>query len=137
MLGINDCFAAKTDSIKTIDSRIDWMFREADPLLTEIQSAAPNAVIGICLTTPGNSRDAAFEANYGRRYTRAGWKKIQHRLIERQIEHFKGKKKIEVVPTNLNLDTVDGYPPNNGVHPNTMGYNQIAATIYSWLKSRL
>ena len=137
MLGINDCFGAKPDSTETIDVRVDLMFREAALLLKEFRRAAPKAEIGICLTTPGNSRDAAFVANYKTRYTRWGWRRIQHRLVERQIGHFAGKQKIHLIPTNLNLDTTDGYPPNNGVHPNEIGYRQIGATIYSWIKSRL
>lgn len=137
MLGINDCFSAKPDSPATIDVKIDWMFREADLLLKDIRKAAPRADIGICLTTPGNSRDGAFVANYGKRYTRWGWRRIQHRLVERQIEHFQNTWGIHLIPTNLNLDTTDGYPPNNGVHPNEKGYQQIGATIYSWMKSKL
>ncbi|NQT15406.1 MAG: hypothetical protein HQ582_21800, partial [Planctomycetes bacterium] len=42
-----------------------------------------------------------------------------------------------IVPTQLNLDPEAGYPTNNGVHPNTFGYNQIGASIYAWLKARL
>lgn len=137
MLGINDCFSAKPDSPETIDPKIDWMFREADLLLKDLRNAAPGADIGICLTTPGNSRDEAFEANYGKRYTRWGWRRIQHRLVERQLRHFKHRTGIHVIPTNLNLDTKNGYPSNNGVHPNETGYQQIGATIYSWIKSRL
>ena len=37
----------------------------------------------------------------------------------------------------MNLDPVDGYPTNNGVHPNAEGYKQIGASIYAWLKARL
>jgi hypothetical protein len=29
---------------------------------------------------------------------------------------------------------VDGYPDNNGVHPNTVGYRQTGASFYCWLK---
>lgn len=136
MLGINDCFSAKPDAP---DERIDRMFREAELLLKDIRKAAPKAKIGICLTTPGNSRDAAFFANYKDRYPRWGWQRIQHRLVEKQIEHFKdrAKENLFLVPTQLNLDVVDGYPPNNGVHPNPTGYAQIGATIYSWMKAHL
>jgi len=42
-----------------------------------------------------------------------------------------------VVPTELNLDPLDGYPADNGVHPNEFGYRQIGASIYAWLKARL
>jgi lysophospholipase L1-like esterase len=136
MLGINDCFSAKQDAI---DDKIDGMFTQADILIKALQTAAPQAEVGICLTTPGNSRQEAFYANYKDRYSRWGWKKIQHRLVQRQIEKFAGREKqnLFIVPTELNLDIVNGYPVNNGVHPNKAGYQQIGATIYSWLKFRL
>ncbi|WP_298861769.1 SGNH/GDSL hydrolase family protein [uncultured Gimesia sp.] len=135
-LGINDCFSAKQDAI---DAKIDGMFSQADILIKALQAAAPQAEIGICLTTPGNSRQEAFFANYKDRYSRWGWKKIQHRLVQRQIEKFAGREKqnLFIVPTELNLDIVNGYPVNNGVHPNTVGYQQIGDSIYSWLKYRL
>ncbi|MBM4081059.1 MAG: hypothetical protein FJ278_15255, partial [Planctomycetes bacterium] len=79
------------------------------------------------------------EANYKGRYHRWGWKRIQHRLVQRQIERFNGREKenLFLVPTELNLDPVDGYPVDNGVHPNVTGYKQIGASIYAWLKWRL
>lgn len=135
-LGINDCFSAKQDAI---DAKIDYMFTQADILIKALQKAAPQAEIGICLTTPGNSRQEAFFANYKDRYSRWGWKNIQHRLVQRQIEKFAGREKenLFIIPTELNLDIVNGYPVNNGVHPNTVGYQQIGVSIYSWLKYRL
>ena len=42
-----------------------------------------------------------------------------------------------LMPTELNLDPTDGYPANNGVHPNQFGYQQIGASIHAWLKARL
>ena len=64
---------------------------------------------------------------------------MQHRLVQRQLEHFgkREKERIFIVPTELNLDPVDGYPDNNGVHPNGAGYKQIGDSIYAWLKWRL
>ena len=41
------------------------------------------------------------------------------------------------MPTELNLDPVDGYPNNNGVHPNPAGYAQIGGRFYAWLKAWL
>ena len=136
MLGINDCFGASPDDP---DARISAVFEQADVLLTAFRQAAPEAEFGICLTTPPNSRAAAFEANYKGRFPRWGWRRIQHRLVQRQIERFTEKEQTKafVIPTQLNLDSVDGYPANNGVHPNATGYQQIAASIYAWLKSRL
>lgn len=139
MLGINDCFGFNPDDAAQLDARIDGVFQEAEKLIAEFRRAVPNAQLGICLTTPGNARDAGFYANYKDRYTRWGWRRIQHRLVEKQIERFGNREsdRIFIVPTELNLDVVDGYPDNNGVHPNAVGYQQIGTTIYSWLKSRL
>jgi len=139
MLGINDCFRAPPDDPKGTDDVIDKMFKEAEPLLAALRAAAPKADIGVCITTPPNARESGFEANYKGKYHRWGWKRIQHRLVERQLKHFanRDKDRIYLIPTELNLDPVDGYPENNGVHPNTTGYNQIGDTIYAWLKSRL
>ena len=83
--------------------------------------------------------EEAFDANYQGRYHRWGWKRIQHRLVERQLARFAGREdeRLFVVPTELNLDPVDGYPTNNGVHPNSHGYQQIGASIYAWMKARL
>ncbi|MCA9064665.1 MAG: hypothetical protein KDA96_16450 [Planctomycetaceae bacterium] len=139
MLGINDCFGAPPDDAAEMDARIDQMFSHADSLLNALRVAAPRAQIGVCLTTPPNSRQAAFEANYQERYTRWGWKRIQHRLVQRQIRYISERNDpmITVVPTELNLDPVDGYPDNNAVHPNSTGYRQIGAAVYYWLKWRL
>lgn len=139
MLGINDCFGLKPDDPAAIDAGITNTFREAETLLAEFRKAAPQAEIGICLTTPANNRDGAFKANYQDRYTRWGWKRIQHRLVQRQLEQFGGREheKIFLVSTELSLDPVGGYPDNNAVHPNAAGYKQIGASIYAWLKSRL
>lgn len=139
MLGINDCFGLKPDDPKAIDAGIDAMFKQSEILLSALRKAAPHAEIGICLTTPPNSREAGFEANYRGRYHRWGWKRIQHRLVQRQIEQFGGRESenLFIIPTEVSLDPVSGYPDNNGVHPNAAGYRQIGATIYAWLKWRL
>ena len=139
LLGINDCFSADPDDPAAIDARIDAMMQQADTLLTAFRQAAPEAELGICLTTPPNAREEGFQANYKGRYHRWGWKRIQHRLVERQIERFAGRQKdrLFIVPTELYLDPIDGYPVNNGVHPNEVGYKQIGASIYAWLRARL
>lgn len=139
MLGINDCFSAPPDDLKGIDARIETMFGHTETLLKSIHEAAPRAEIGLCLTTPPNSRESAFVANYRDRYHRWGWKRIQHRLVQRQIEYFghQQTKQRFIIPTELNLDPIDGYPENNAVHPNASGYRQIGSSIYAWLKWRL
>ena len=145
LLGINDCFGADPDDPASIDARIDTMLKSATTLLAEFRKAAPDTDLAICITTPPNARESGFEANYKGRYHRWGWKRIQHRLVERLLSDYEPRsddaeqamKHIFVVPTQLNIDPVDGYPENNGVHPNGVGYQQIGASIYSWLKWRL
>ena len=119
-------------------SRRQWSRRKSK-LLAEFHKAAPRAQLGLCLTTPPNDRDGAFVANYKTNYPRWNWRQVQHRLVERQLEHFSGRERegIFIVPTELNLDTFAGYPDNNAVHPNKTGYQQIGASIFAWLKSRL
>lgn len=139
LLGINDCFGAPPNDVKAMDAHIDKTFASADTVLASLREAAPEARIGFCLTPPANARDEAFKANYGDRYTRKGWKAIQHRLVQRQLEYVakKNDPKIRIVPTELNVDPVDGYPDNNGVHPNTVGYHQIAQMMFAWLMTPL
>ena len=145
LLGINDCFSANPYDPAAIDAKIDAMFEHADTLLADFRKAAPNADLAICVTTPPNARESGFEANYKGRYHRWGWKRIQHRLVERQLARFQqapeqSRERVPhlfLVPTQLNLDPVDGYPENNGVHPNTFGYQQIGGSLYAWLKWRM
>lgn len=136
LLGINDTFGAKAEKPDDMDTRIDLVLRKADTLLKIFREAAPRAALAIGVTTPPNSRQGAFTNNYGTKYTRWNWKQVQHRLAQKEIEHFGGREKegIFLVPTELNLDPVDGYPETNGVHPNTIGYQQIGRSFYAWLK---
>jgi len=138
LLGINDCFSVNPDDPPAIDARIDTMLEQADTLLAAFREAAPNAGLAVCITTPSNARESGFAANYEGRYHRWGWKRIQHRLVERLLEHYDSSTnqsdRVFVVPTQLNLDPLAGYPENNGVHPNALGYRQIAQSMNAWLK---
>jgi lysophospholipase L1-like esterase len=139
LLGINDCFGANPDNPQAMDGTIDSMLTNADVLLAAFHQAAPHAELAVCLTVPPNSREAAFLGNYNGKRHRWGWKRIQHRLVERELAHFGGREKegIFLVPAELGVDPVGDYPVNNAVHPNAAGYRQIAATLYAWIKWRL
>lgn len=136
LLGINDCFGADPNNP---DTKIKEVLDNADKLLAAFHKAAPRAVLAVGLTTPPNSRQEAFTANYQDKYPRWGWKRIQHRLVQLMLKRLSNREQdgIYLVPTELNLDPVDGYPNNNGVHPNPVGYAQIGASFYSWIKSKL
>lgn len=135
LLGINDCFAANPEDP---DAKITEVLAHAEKLLAEFRKAAPQAMLAIGLTTPPNARQAAFTANYKDKYSRWGWKRIQHRLVQRMLQQFNSREaeNIHLVPTEMNLDPLDGYPANNGVHPNANGYAQIGRSFYAWIKSR-
>jgi len=139
LLGINDCFHADPTDEAAVDKTIESMIFQAEILLAAFRDALPDTDLGICLTPPPNDRESAFYANYKGNYTRKGWRSIQYRLVERQLKAFGGREKehIFIVPTSLDLDPVAGYPENNGVHPNKLGYQRIGTGIYSWLKWRL
>ncbi len=136
LLGINDCFHVNADDAKAVDERIATTLDNAEKFLKAFRAAAPRAVFAVGLTTPPNSRESGFEANYKGKYHRWGWKRIQHRLVELMLKRLGNRERegIHLVPTELNLDPVDGYPDNNGVHPNATGYQQIGASFYCWLK---
>jgi lysophospholipase L1-like esterase len=137
LLGTNDCFGANPDDPKLMDRTIDDALDNADKLLAAFHAACPQTVLAVGLATPPNSREEGFEANYKGKYHRWGWKRIQHRLVRRMMERLGNREGdgIRLVPTELNLDPLDGFPANNGVHPNATGYKEIAASFYAWLKN--
>ena len=137
LLGINDCFGAKPDDRAALDQTINATLDNAEKLLAAFRQAAPKAVFAVGLTPPPNSREEGFIANYKGQYHRWGWKRIQHRLVQRMLERFGRRESegIQIVPTELNIDPVEGYPVDNGVHPNAAGYAQIGTSFYAWLKA--
>lgn len=138
-LGINDCFSADSGDPAAIDRKIDEMMDEAEKLLAEFRKAAPNATFGLCLTPEANARESAFQSNYNGKYPRDGWRRIQFRLVERQLEQFGNRESegIYIIPTSLVVDPVSGYPADNAVHPNKDGYESIGRAVYAWIKGRL
>lgn len=139
LLGINDCFHADPDEPSAIESKIDAMMKQSEIFLESLKRAAPEAIIGIGLTPAPNDREGAFVSNYGKRYTRDGWRRIHHRLVQRQLEAFSGREKLKlyVVPTSHSIDPHLGYPDDNAVHPNDAGYQAIGTNVYAWIMAML
>ena len=102
------------------------------------------------VTPPSTSQDGFRNYRSQGKQTRWQFRRNQHRLMERMLEHFGGRKaeKIFLVPTYLNLDTANHFPTrsaqrnarshqtvtrvNNGTHPSQPGYQQIGDVVYSW-----
>lgn len=139
LLGINDCFHPDPEDPAAIAARIDTMMAQAETFLASLKEAAPEAVIGIGLTPAANDREGAFVTNYGKKYTRDGWRRIQYRLVQRQLKAFSGREseRIYVVPTSHSVDPHLGYPNDNAVHPNNSGYEVIGKNVYAWIKAML
>ncbi len=137
-LGVNDCFKASVDPVASIDRCIDGMLEEADSLTNALQTQFPDAQIGISLAPPPNARYGAFASNYRDDRTRAEYLMIRHRVVQREMEHYGGAGVgVAVFPIGLNLDTVAGFPANNALHPNKLGYSQMADSVYAWIKAEL
>ena len=151
-LGVNDIFAATDENV---DAKIKGIFKHMDKLLAAVRKAAPDAVIGVGLTTPGAATQDAFGRSYKSRHSYWQYKKNQHRLAEAMMRKFASDNpyKVEVVPVYLNLDCENNFPTvteavnqdnakkitrqSNGVHPAPAGYRQIGDTFYCWMKSVL
>lgn len=150
-LGVNDIFL-KNDN--DIEAALVSIGKCMDSLINAFREAAPDAIIGIGLSTLGASQDA-FANNY--QCTRTSWqfKKNTFNLNRFYIDKVKNSKdpKLVIIPTVSNLDCENNFPvhevainagnakqttrQSNGVHPAVEGYKQIGDTYYAWLKWQL
>jgi len=151
-VGPNDIFSFND---ATIDAGIRTMLEQYDRLVSMVRTAAPEARVGVILPVPPAASQDAFGANYTTGQTRWQYKRNQHRLVERMLEHYGGHDadRVHLVPAYINLDCVRNYPTesvganadnelrivrqNNGVHPAAAGYEQIGDAVYAWLKGSM
>ena len=151
-LGVNDVFGANDDNL---EARIDDILASADVLIAAFRQAAPYAIIGVGLVTPGAASQDAFGANYACGQTRWQYKKNQHRLNQAMLQKFgqSADPLLSLIPTHVNLDCENNFPKttepvnvgneaqitrlSNGVHPAPAGYRQIGDTFYAWMKAQL
>lgn len=152
-LGINDLTPYFDDTSAL--SAIYTMISQYDTMIANIKQSNANVKIGIGVTVPSGQQDA-FGYSYGAGSLTSWRYNRNNRLLTKVlIDYYGGKQSsnIYLLPLNVNLDTVnnidlDASAPvnaqnssitiqrqNNGVHPGTLGYYQIADTYYSWLKS--
>jgi len=151
LLGGNDLFFC-TD--ETIDPTIDAMFGSYDMLIRMLHDFSPETRIGLVSLFPSPREQNAFGLSYGCMKTRWQHKRNQHRLVERMTERYQGResKRIWIVPADVNLDCVHGYPEvaapwnsrtdivgtrQNNAHPTSAGYRQIGDSLFCWLKAVL
>lgn len=151
-LGCNDIFGANEENQP---AAIDKALSYADVLVKNILSADPGIKVGLVMLTPPAGTQDAFGNNYGCGQTRWQYLRNQHRFLEVMQQKYAGREKerIYLIPTYLALDTIHGYPAEtvpanarttetitrlaNGVHPSTVGYNQMGDSVYAWMKMML
>lgn len=152
MLGINDVFGQVDDA-----SCINFAateFKKLDTLIASVKAANANTRIALMTPTPPSSSQDAFGANYTVNQNRARFKRNIMLWNRELIARYKGRtaEKLYVCPTHVNLDTVNNMSrgalatvnsrstvtvkrQNNGVHPATEGYYQIADSVWAFLKN--
>jgi len=149
LLGTNDIFAAASDSAAAALSAA--AFTSLDSLIASIRSTG--AVVDLMLPPPGAAEQNAFGANYTTGQPQWRFKRNAVIWARGMIEKYTGSEATGtyLVPSNVAVDTVNGYPrsaaapvnarstitverQNNGVHPSTAGYQQMADAYWAMLK---
>jgi lysophospholipase L1-like esterase len=147
----NDVFTA-TD--ETIETRVEKMLGFYDMLINEFHRVRKDTRVGVVLTAPPSRSQDGFRNYIGAgRQTRWQYRRNHHRALERVVQRYGGREKeyIFLVPSYVNFDADHNYPTreapvnarssevvvrvHNGTHPSPEGYQQIADSIYCWLKA--
>jgi lysophospholipase L1-like esterase/transcriptional antiterminator Rof (Rho-off) len=149
-LGINDAFSYTTDA--TVVAAAIAAFVNLDLLITSIKAAGAGVKVALMIPTPPANQDG-FGYGYGTGQT--AWRDKRNIMLwaKELITKYTGQEasRIYLVPTNTALDVVNGYPlsasapvnsrssvtvqrQNNGVHPDTSGYQQIGDCLWAFLK---
>lgn len=118
-LGINDCFG-KTN--------MDNIMSAASRLIDTINHDYPNSLIIIALPTLCENTGEGWIANYHNLENlepyqlriRELWKRLSAKY-----SYGRYKPDIQISYDGLVIDRENGYPKNNGVHPNETGYRQL------------
>lgn len=149
-LGINDVFSYKTND--ALLARIATMNAQLTAMINNIRAAVPNIRIGLMMTIPASSGQHGFAANYHSSQT--GYRYAINRSIwvKNMLDTYKSMPNVYLVPVHLNLDTVNNFPTvtvpvnarnpktvtkiNNGVHPSSYGYWQMADSVFMFLKGQ-
>jgi lysophospholipase L1-like esterase len=151
-LGINDVFGYTSDGAAS--AAADSGFTQLDALITSIKAAGAGIKVGIVIPTPPAASQDAFGTAYATGQSR--WRDKRNILIwaRQLIAKYAGQEasRIYLVPSNVALDAVNGYPrdaavpvssrnptitinrQSNGVHPADSGYQQIGDATWAFLK---
>lgn len=150
-LGINDIFSQTTDS--GAQSAAVAFFTSLDTLITSAKAVDGSIKVGLVIPSPPSFDQDSFGLSEAFGTTRARNKRNILIWARELVTRYAGLEasRIYICPSNLNLDTVNNMNraasaavnsrssvnvarQNNGVHPHTTGYQQIADAIWAFLK---
>ncbi len=118
-LGINDCYGS---------TLMNNIVQNAYDLINEVSSDYPNSLIIVALPTICESTGSGWLASYGDMSNfepyilriRELWKRLYN-----IYSYGKYKSHIQLSYDGLVIDRKNGYPTDNAVHPNYLGYTQL------------
>lgn len=149
-LGINDIFEYTDDT--TLNTAITAILGRFDTMINSIKAYNSAIKIGLFVTIPPSYNQDSFGASYTSYQPLWRYKRNHFLFIKALIEKYKSRTtdNIYLVPVCSNLDTENNFPTvtvnansrntkqiarqSNGVHPATEGYNQMADSVFYWIK---
>lgn len=131
-LGCNDIAGGRMD---TIDKRIEHAVKHRDLLIAELRKVMPNALFGVALLSPANSRPSAFELNYKGTIQKEQYDYNQFSYVRRMLSDLQNATDLSIIPLYVGTDTIEDYPENNAVHPIAPGQQKLARMFEMWLKN--
>lgn len=135
LLGINDCFGAPPFNELAMDKHINGVLDNAEKLLAGSAQPRPKRCWPSASQRHRMPGSQVSRANY-KEASLLGLEAHPASRVKADDEtHGRREKENIIRSTEINLDPVDGYPDNNGVHPNAIGYAQIGMSFYAWMKS--
>ena len=150
-LGINDCFSQTNDA--ACSALADTELAKFDTLITSIKAAGAGVKVGVVIPSPPSFFADAFGNDYATGQNRWRFKRNVLIWARQLVAKYTGQEasRIYLIPSNTALDTVNNMSvassapansrssvnvvrQNNGVHPGTPGYQQIADAIWAFIK---
>ncbi|MGV3613832.1 MAG: hypothetical protein ACO1SV_00735 [Fimbriimonas sp.] len=149
-LGINDVFNYATNTAAS--AGIATMGTQLSAMIANVQAAVPGVRIGLGLTIPPARTQDAFGNNYDSNQIRSQYLQNIGLWREFVLANWGASEGsgIYLVPFSVAVDSVNNFPTattafnarnagtftkqNNGVHPDTSGYYQMADCGYAFLK---
>ncbi|MEN6313255.1 MAG: SGNH/GDSL hydrolase family protein [Clostridiaceae bacterium] len=150
-LGINDAFGYTTDT--GIDGVFAANLIKLEAMIASMKTFNASVKIGMMITIPPSYHQDAFGKDYYCGMPQYRYKRNVHRYCKKLIDAYSNREdeNIYVIPVNVNLDTEHNMSietvavnsrnsatvvrQSNGVHPETVGYKQMADTVYYALKN--